>query len=59
MERLRLVENPVDRLARTVEALLVIAAKPLSVRGLAAVDRFEMANQVQAMAPQSALNVVT
>ncbi|MGH3047721.1 MAG: SMC-Scp complex subunit ScpB [Gaiellaceae bacterium] len=37
MERnLRLVENPVDRLARTVEALLVIAAKPLSVEELAA-----------------------
>ncbi|MGH3024060.1 MAG: SMC-Scp complex subunit ScpB [Gaiellaceae bacterium] len=37
MERLRLVENPVDRLARTVEALLVIASKPLSVEELAAV----------------------
>jgi segregation and condensation protein B len=37
MERsLRLVENPVDRLARTVEALLVIASKPLSVDELAA-----------------------
>ena len=37
MERnLRLVENPVDRLARTVEALLVIAGKPLSVEELAA-----------------------
>jgi segregation and condensation protein B len=37
MERnLRLVENPVDRLARTVEALLVIAAKPLSIEELAA-----------------------
>lgn len=36
MERLRLVENPVDRLARTVEALLVIASKPLSVEELAA-----------------------
>ncbi|MGH3005416.1 MAG: SMC-Scp complex subunit ScpB [Gaiellaceae bacterium] len=37
MERnLRLVENPVDRLARTVEAVLVIAAKPLSVEELAA-----------------------
>jgi len=35
---LRLIaSNPVDRLARTVEALLVIAAKPLSVRELAAV----------------------
>jgi segregation and condensation protein B len=37
MERLRLVENPVDRLARTVEALLVIASKPLSVAELAEV----------------------
>jgi len=38
MERnLRLVENPVDRLARTLEALLVIAAKPLSVEELTAV----------------------
>jgi segregation and condensation protein B len=37
MEHLRLVENPVDRLARTVEALLVIASKPLSVAELAAV----------------------
>ncbi|MGH3042189.1 MAG: SMC-Scp complex subunit ScpB, partial [Gaiellaceae bacterium] len=36
MERLRLVENPVDRLARTIEALLVIASKPLSVPELAA-----------------------
>jgi segregation and condensation protein B len=37
MERnLRLVENPVDRLARTLEALLVIASKPLSVEELAA-----------------------
>ena len=33
---LRLVENPVDRLARTVEALLVIAPSPLSVEDLAA-----------------------
>jgi segregation and condensation protein B len=37
MEHLRLVENPVDRLARTLEALLVIASKPLSVDELAAV----------------------
>ena len=37
MERLRLVENPVDRLARTVEALLVIASKPLSIEELATV----------------------
>jgi segregation and condensation protein B len=37
MEHLRLVENPVDRLARTLEALLVIASKPLSVEDLAAV----------------------
>lgn len=42
MERsLRLVENPVDRLARTVEALLVIAAKPLSVEELAGVAEDE------------------
>ena len=34
--RLRLVENPVDRLARTLEALLVIAPSPLSVEELAA-----------------------
>jgi segregation and condensation protein B len=33
---LRLVENPVDRLARTVEALLVIAASPLTIEELAA-----------------------
>jgi segregation and condensation protein B len=33
---LRLVENPVDRLARTIEALLVIAPSPLSVEELAA-----------------------
>ncbi|HEY3069782.1 MAG TPA: SMC-Scp complex subunit ScpB [Gaiellaceae bacterium] len=32
---LRLVENPVDRLARTLEALLVIAPSPLSVEELA------------------------
>ena len=49
MERtLRLVENPVDRLARTLEALLVIASKPLSLEELAAVaedepDRVETA----------------
>jgi segregation and condensation protein B len=41
MERLRLVENPVDRLARTVEALLVISSKPLSVAELAAVAEEE------------------
>jgi segregation and condensation protein B len=42
MERnLRLVENPVDRLARTVEALLVIAAKPLSIEELAAASEEE------------------
>jgi segregation and condensation protein B len=41
MEHLRLVENPVDRLARTVEALLVIASKPLSVEELAAVTEEE------------------
>jgi segregation and condensation protein B len=33
---LRLVENPVDRLARTLEALLVIAPRPLSIEELAA-----------------------
>jgi segregation and condensation protein B len=33
---LRLVENPVDRLARTVEALLVIALTPLTIEELAA-----------------------
>lgn len=43
MERnLRLVENPVDRLARTVEALLVIAARPLSVEELAAAAEDEL-----------------
>jgi segregation and condensation protein B len=37
MERnLRLVDNPVDRLARTVEALLVVAAQPLSLEEIAA-----------------------
>jgi segregation and condensation protein B len=37
MERsLHLVENPVDRLARTIEALLVIASSPLSIEELAA-----------------------
>jgi segregation and condensation protein B len=33
---LRLVENPVDRLARMVEALLVIAPTPLTIEELAA-----------------------
>jgi segregation and condensation protein B len=33
---LRLVENPVERLARTIEALLVIAPSPLSIEELAA-----------------------
>jgi segregation and condensation protein B len=33
---LRLVENPVDRLARTIEALLVIAPNPLTIEELAA-----------------------
>ena len=41
MERLRLVENPVDRLARSVEALLVIASKPLSIAELASVTEEE------------------
>jgi segregation and condensation protein B len=45
---LRLVENPVDRLARTLEALLVIASSPLSIEELAAAseddtDRVETA----------------
>jgi segregation and condensation protein B len=31
---LRLVENPVDRLARTIEALLVIAPSPLTIEEL-------------------------
>lgn len=36
MERnLRLIDNPVDRLARVVEALLVIAPQPLTVQELA------------------------
>jgi len=33
---LRLVENPVDRLARAIEAMLVIAPAPLSIEELAA-----------------------
>jgi segregation and condensation protein B len=33
---LRVIDNPVDRLARTLEALLVVAARPLPVRELAA-----------------------
>jgi segregation and condensation protein B len=45
---LRLVENPVDRLARTLEALLVIAPSPLSIEDLAvaaedATERIETA----------------
>lgn len=32
---LRLIDNPVDRLARVVEALLVVAPRPLSVEELA------------------------
>jgi segregation and condensation protein B len=40
---LRLVENPVDRLARTVEALLVIAPSPLSIEELAAAAEDETA----------------
>jgi segregation and condensation protein B len=35
MERLRVIDNPVDRLARTVEALLVVAPRPLSAEELA------------------------
>jgi segregation and condensation protein B len=38
---LRLVENPVDRLARTIEALLVIAASPLTIEELAAASEDE------------------
>jgi segregation and condensation protein B len=38
---LRLVENPVDRLARTLEALLVIAPSPLSIDELAAASEDE------------------
>ncbi len=35
MERpLRLVDNPVDRLARTIEALLVVASRPLTLEEL-------------------------
>ena len=42
MERtLQLVHNPVDRLARIVEALLVIATKPLSIEELAALTEDE------------------
>jgi segregation and condensation protein B len=33
--RLTLVENPVDRLARTIEALLVVASQPLALEELA------------------------
>jgi segregation and condensation protein B len=32
---LRLIDNPVDRLARTVEALLIVAQQPLSIAELA------------------------
>jgi segregation and condensation protein B len=38
---LRLVENPVDRLARTIEALLVIASSPLTIEELAAASEDE------------------
>jgi segregation and condensation protein B len=38
---LRLVENPVDRLARTLEALLVIASSPLSIEELASASEDE------------------
>jgi segregation and condensation protein B len=47
MEHLRLVENPVDRLARTIEALLVIASKPLSVAELAAATEEEEEERVE------------
>ena len=33
---LRVIDNPVDRLARTLEALLVVASQPLAVEELAA-----------------------
>src|SRR5438034_463977 len=39
---LRLVENPVDRLARAVEAMLVIAPAPLAIEELAAAAEDEM-----------------
>jgi segregation and condensation protein B len=35
LNRLRVIDNPVDRLARTIEALLVIAPRALSVQELA------------------------
>ena len=38
---LRLVENPVDRLARTIEALLVIAPSSLTIEELAAASEDE------------------
>jgi segregation and condensation protein B len=38
---LRLVENPVDRLARAIEALLVIAPSPLTIEELAAASEDE------------------
>jgi segregation and condensation protein B len=38
---LRLVENPVDRLARTIEALLVIAPSPLTIEELATASEDE------------------
>jgi len=38
---LRLVENPVDRLARAIEALLVIAPSPLSLEELATASEDE------------------
>ena len=36
LNRLRVIDNPVDRLARTLEALLVVAGRPLPVAELAA-----------------------
>jgi segregation and condensation protein B len=38
---LRLIDNPVDRLARVVEALLVVSSRPLSVEELAAATEAE------------------
>jgi segregation and condensation protein B len=52
MERLRLVENPVDRLARTIEALLVIAPSPLSI------DEFVAATEDEADRVETALGLL-
>jgi segregation and condensation protein B len=52
MERLRLVENPVDRLARTIEALLVIAPSPLSI------EEFVAATEDEAERVETALGLL-